>query len=176
MAGAALHGQERMSGEFLHCNVCFGWKADIAPSIQGCIVAAVKASLPLLLSVTLSACVTGGDSRPWTVRQVVEKAEVLNGTEVVVAGWLETCQRLSCALYDSPAEATKDGPTAYLSVGSSDWFDAEARRNGPAHVIIRARVDSRCISDPRQNVMKLCTDRPGDLHPLEIIRWSPHRS
>jgi hypothetical protein len=26
---AALHRRQRMSAAFLHCNVCFGWKADI---------------------------------------------------------------------------------------------------------------------------------------------------
>jgi hypothetical protein len=104
-----------------------------------------------------------------TVREIVQNARVLDGREVVVSGWLEQCQPLSCGLYASAAEVRKDFPY-YLSIGPSRWFDAFARRAGAANVVLRARVHDRCISEPSTQVVAACADRAGSLEPLALVR------
>jgi len=122
--------------------------------------------LPFL---ALAGCVTGSIERPMTVREIVQNARVLDGREVVVSGWLEQCQPLACGLYASAAEVRTDVPY-YLSIGSSRWFDAFARRAAPTNVVLRARVHDRCISDPSTQVIAVCADRAGSLEPLALVR------
>jgi len=122
--------------------------------------------LPFL---ALAGCVTVPIERPMTVREIVQNAHVLDGRVIVVSGWLEQCQPLSCGLYASAAEVRKDSPY-YLSIGSSRWFDAFARRAGPTNVVLRVRVHDRCISDPSIQVIAACADRAGSLEPLALVR------
>jgi hypothetical protein len=125
--------------------------------------------LPFLI-LALSACVAGPPERPLSVRYVVENAGVLDGRDIVVSGWLQACQHLSCSLYDSAEEAGKDSPSYFLSIGRSPWFDSFARRSAPTRITLRARVDASCISDPATGVFALCTDRPNSLEPLGLVR------
>jgi hypothetical protein len=126
---------------------------------------------PFVALLALAATQAGASERPWTVRQVIENAELLDGREVIVAGWLQACQRLSCPLFNSPEEAKGQSPAYHLSVGGNGWFDHDARRYAPSYVILKARVDARCINDPSQDVIALCTDRPSSLRPVRIIHW-----
>lgn len=125
--------------------------------------------LPLLL-LALTACVAGRTERPLSVREVVENAQALDGREIVVSGWIETCQRLSCPLYGSSEEVGKDWPIYYLSIGPSRWFESFARRHAPTRVTLRARVDARCITDPATGAIAACADRANSLEPLGLVR------
>jgi hypothetical protein len=122
-----------------------------------------------LLPLTLTACVAGPTERPLTVQHVVENARALDGREVVVSGWMEQCQRLSCGIFASAAEVDKDFPY-YLSIGPSRWFDPLAQRAAPGPIVMRARVHDRCISDPATQIIAACSDRNGTLEPLSLIR------
>lgn len=103
------------------------------------------------------------------VREVVENAQALDGQEVVVFGWLEHCQRLSCGIYASAEEVEKDFPY-YLSIGPSHWFDSFAKRTARTQVVLRARVHDRCISNPATGIISACADRAGTLEPIALIR------
>jgi len=124
--------------------------------------------LPLLF-VALSACVAGRSERPLSVRYVVQNADALDGRQVVVTGWLDECRQLSCPLYAAPEDVGKRWPIYTLSIGSSRWFDAFARRNAPTLVTLRARVHDHCISDPAADVIAVCADRPNTLEPLGLV-------
>ena len=124
---------------------------------------------PALLILPLSACVTDASERPLSVREVVRQAAALDGQEVVVRGWIEECQHLSCSLYASPGERGRDR-VYYLSVGASKWFDAFAAQNAPTFVTFRARVDARCIDDPADDVILACSDRVNSLSPIRLVR------
>jgi hypothetical protein len=125
-------------------------------------------SIPLAF-LALCACAAGPRERPLTVREVVENAQTLDGEVVVVSGWIERCHRISCGIFESADEVDRDFPY-YLSIGSSRWFDAFAQRAGPTHVVLRARLRSRCISDPATRIIAACADRPGTLEPIALIR------
>ena len=125
--------------------------------------------LPLLLLALHGSAAEPAD-RPMTVREVMESAEALDGREITVSGWVEECRRLSCPLFQSRREARRTWPRYWLSVGGSPWFDSFASRNAPGRVTLRARLDARCVTDPRTEVFALCGDRAGSLHPLAIVR------
>ncbi len=124
--------------------------------------------LPILF-LALSGCVAGLTERPLGVRDVVENARALDGQEIVVSGWLQHCQRLSCGIYASAKEAEKDWPY-YLSIGPSRWFDTFAQRAAPTRIVLRARLHNRCISNPATQIVGACTDRGDTLEPLALIR------
>ena len=124
--------------------------------------------LPALV-LGLSACLITPAERPLNVRQIVENARALDGQEVVVTGWIEDCERLSCPLYASSEEVGKDSPYL-LSIGPSRWFDDFARRNAPMRVNLRARVHARCITNPATGNIAVCADRSGTLEPLGLGR------
>ena len=125
-----------------------------------------------LLSVVilaLSACVAGPTERPLTVREVIENARVFDGEEVIVSGWLEECQHLSCGIFASAKEVDKDFPY-YLSIGPSPWFDSLAQRAAPGPIVLRARLHDRCVSNPATQIIVACADRPSTLEPLALVR------
>jgi hypothetical protein len=122
------------------------------------------------LFAALSACVAGPTERPLSVRQVIENAQALDGREITVAGWIQACRHLSCSLHASAEEAGRERPVYFLSIGRSGWFDAFARRNAPARIALRARVDARCITDPASGIIAACTDRPASLDPRGLVR------
>jgi hypothetical protein len=124
--------------------------------------------LPFVL-IALSACAAGPTARPLTVREVVESAHALDGKEVVVTGWLEQCQRLSCGIFASAEEVEKDFPY-YLSIGRSSWFDAFAQQSAPRRITFRARLRDTCISNPATQSIAGCADRAGTLEPLALVR------
>lgn len=123
------------------------------------------ALLPILV---LAACATSSTTDVLSVRDVVERARSLNGQEVLVSGWLQSCQTFSCGLYGSQSEVVRSAPY-YLSIGPSRWFDSFASRAGPRQVVIRGRVHDLCISDPANDVIAACSDRPASLEPLAVI-------
>lgn len=125
-------------------------------------------TLPLLL-VALSACVAGPAERPLSVRYVVENAEALDGREIVLSGWIDHCERLSCALYDSAEEIGKDW-AYFLSIAPSSWFDPYIRGRAPTRVTLRARLHDRCIVNPATQIIGVCADRGGSLEVLAIVR------
>ena len=124
--------------------------------------------VPLLIF-ALQASAAESTERPLSVREVMENAEALDGREISVSGWVQECHSLSCSLYASRREARRQEPRYWLSIGSSPWFDAFARRNAPARVTLRARFDARCVSDPADGVIALCADRVRSLDPLAIV-------
>lgn len=128
--------------------------------------------MPALLTLLLAAHAisTGTPQNPLSVRQVMENAETFDGREVVLSGWLEDCLGLSCLFFASRAESRKHPPRYLLSIGSSAWFDAFARRHRPGPVVLRARFDARCVTDPRTDVIAVCTDRARSLDPVAIVR------
>jgi hypothetical protein len=125
---------------------------------------------PMLPFLALFAFAVQAAERPLSVREVMESAEAFDGQEVLVSGWVEECQPLSCILYASRREGRRDWPRYWLSIGSSTWFDAFARRNAPGPVTLRARFSARCVTDPRSGVIALCADRVNSLDPLAIAR------
>ena len=125
--------------------------------------------LSLVLFFALGGCVTHHSQHPMTVQQVVQEARTLDGQEVVVTGWLQECRRLSCPLYASAEEAEKEQPS-FLSIGPSVWFDPLSLHLARTRITLRARFNSRCVSDPASGVIAVCTDRPASLEPIRMIR------
>ena len=128
--------------------------------------------MPALLALLLAAqaASAGTVEGPLSVRQVMEHAEALDGQEIIVSGWVEECLGLSCGLWASRAESRRHLPRYWLSIGSSAWFDAFARRTTPGWVTLRARFDARCVTDPKTGVFVLCADRVRSLDPIAIVR------
>jgi hypothetical protein len=120
----------------------------------------------------LAACTTASEERPWTVRQVLENRQSLNGKTIVLKGWSDSCQRLSCTLYDSPDEVRKERANYWVSVGGYPSFDQAAAARVPSYVVMVARVKTRCMNDPSGETIALCADRPSSIVPLRILRWS----
>lgn len=117
----------------------------------------------------LAGCVNISSERTLSVREVVENARTLNGQEIKVAGWLESCQPLSCGIFGSAEEVDSDFPY-YLGIGRSAWFDSVARQHAPGQIVLRARVRDVCISDPATGIIAACADRSGTLEPLALIK------
>jgi hypothetical protein len=113
------------------------------------------------------------NERVWSVREVMDNRQLVNGKTVTVRGWIEHCQRLSCAFYDSPSELRTDHANVgyWLGVGGHPSFDREAAAHIPGYVVLTARVDIGCMNDPKNEVIALCTDRATTLSPLHIVRW-----
>ncbi len=105
-----------------------------------------------------------------SVRHVMENAEALDGQEIIISGWIEDCQPLSCSLWASSREPRGGGLHYQLSIASSRWFDAFARRKAPTYVTLRARLNAECVTDPASGTIALCADRAESLVPLAIIR------
>lgn len=145
-----------------------GGKRTLSPCACRRTSRAVIRRLPFAV-LALSACVAPPTGRPLTVRDVVENAQALDGKEVLVSGWLERCERLSCGIFGSEEEVEKRFPY-YLSIGRSEWFDASAKRAAPGRIVMRARVHDKCISDPAAGAIAVCADRSGTLEPLALIR------
>jgi hypothetical protein len=127
--------------------------------------------MPLTLLLALAVQASAAPSE-WalTVREVMERAEAYDGREIVVTGWIDRCERLSCALYASREEAKKESPRYWLSIGASAWFDAFARRRAPGRITLRARLDDRCVTDPADDIIAICADRVNSLNPLAVVK------
>jgi hypothetical protein len=124
----------------------------------------------LLLSLlAVLGCLAGPSASPLTVREVVVEAQSLNGREIIVEGWLEQCQRLSCPLFATPEDVRSDDPY-FLSIGSAPWFDIEMREAMPTWIVLRARFHDICVIDPASRIYAACSDRPETLEPLALIR------
>lgn len=117
----------------------------------------------------LAGCVGVSGERTLSVREIVENARTLDGQEVTVAGWLESCQPLSCGIFGSAEEVDSDFPY-YLGIGRSAWFDSVARKHAPGQIVLRARFRDACISDPSTGIIAACADRSGTLEPLAVIK------
>ena len=127
--------------------------------------------LALLLSLALQASAPPPPrERVLSVREVMENIELYDGRVIVVTGWIDHCEYLSCSLFASKAEVKKEWPRYGLSIGASPWFDAFVLDRAPARITFRARFDGRCVTDPRDNVIALCTDRVRSLNPIAIVR------
>ena len=127
--------------------------------------------MPLMFLIAFQAAVAQPADRRLTVRELMENAERYDGRIVTVSGWVETCERLSCSLFQSRREALqRRSPLYHLSIGSSPWFDAFARRSAPTRVTLRARFSARCVTDPRDDVIAICADRVRSLDPIGIVR------
>lgn len=132
----------------------------------------------------LASCVTLPDGPVWSVRQVMDNSDAVDGKVINIRGWVQHCERFGCGLYDSREEYRRDqdpdrGPGPgdpyglgfHLSIGTSAWFDEEAALNAPSYVVMTARVDGRCMDDPKFGDIAVCTDRSNTLEPVRIIRW-----
>jgi hypothetical protein len=128
-------------------------------------------SYPVLAALALTACVTTTRGDSWSVRQVVENRHSLDGTTIIVRGWLADCRRLSCGLYDSREEERADRIHYYLSIAATPWFDREVEPYTPSYVVLAARLNDMCISDPAAETIAACADRPDTLVPIRIVRW-----
>ena len=126
--------------------------------------------LVLLLSLALQASAPSPRERVLSVREVMENIELYDGREIVVTGWIDHCERLSCSLFASKAEVKKEWPRYRLSIGTKAWFDEFASDRAPARITLRARFDARCVTDPRDNEIAICADRVNSLNPIAIIR------
>jgi hypothetical protein len=126
--------------------------------------------LVLLLSLALQASAPAPRERVLSVREVMENIELHDGREIVVTGWIDRCERLSCSLFDSKAEARKEWPRYWLSIGAKAWFDDFAGDRAPARITLRARFDARCVTDPREDLIAVCADRSNSLNPIAIVR------
>ncbi|HEY5722898.1 MAG TPA: hypothetical protein VIT45_11310 [Allosphingosinicella sp.] len=135
-------------------------------------------------ALSLASCATRPDGPVWSVRQVMDNSEAVEGKVIDIRGWVQRCERLGCGLYDSreeyrrsqdpdrgPGPGDPEGLGFHLSIGTSAWFDEEAALNAPSYVIMTARVDGRCMNDPKHGTIALCIDRSGTLEPIRIIRW-----
>ena len=125
--------------------------------------------LAIASMLVLGGCATHAAPRVLDVREIVENAGALDGKEVLVSGWMANCHPLSCGLFQSRRETGRSFPY-YLSIGPSDWFDAFANHGPARQVVLRVRVNAKCISNPGTGEIAVCADRPTTLEPLGTIR------
>ena len=125
--------------------------------------------LLLLSLLAVAGCLAGPSASPLTVREVIDEAQSLDGREIIVEGWLDQCQRLSCPLFASSEDTRSDDPY-FLSIGSAPWFDIEMRVATPTWIVLRARFHDLCVNDPASGNYAVCSDRPETLEPLALIR------
>ena len=120
--------------------------------------------LSLTLSLALGACVTAQPAQVATISQLTSNLAAFDGQVVLVHGWLDECEDLSCGLFASKSEAEERqyGPQM-LSIGSTVSFDDKAVGKGPAEVLLKARVDATCR---REDIV--CMDRASELRPISI--------
>jgi hypothetical protein len=133
----------------------------------------------------------------FTVAELVQRIDELNGKKVRVVGYLAGCQGYSCDLYPSKqdvavwhrayAELRSDGPSKgppklpdlpVLGIGTGKAVDGQGAGDAFAfdkmaepftnsYVLITGKVTNRC----RDKGERGCTDRSPDLEPTGIARW-----
>ncbi|WP_229956248.1 hypothetical protein [Parasphingorhabdus litoris] len=99
----------------------------------------------------------------------------MNGTAVVVRGWLGICSGNDCGLYQTldDAKLVADGDhlsdawaaamDKRLSIGTDTYFDMVAYHLQFKEVVIRGTVNDHC-----RNGITFCFDRAGDIDPETI--------
>jgi hypothetical protein len=107
-----------------------------------------------------------------SISEVAARHEKLDGHRVRVHGWLNSCQRLGCIIYESPG-----GNGATLSLGSSPYFDRRVASFAKfdSEIILEGIVDRHCFdhsSDPGHdpNDILVCTDRADQIRNPRLVR------
>lgn len=106
---------------------------------------------------------------PMSVIDARSNLHALDGKTVAVRGWLDRCERLSCALFPTLAAARRrdySGPR--LSLAGSPVVDDRAAELAHREIVIEGVVSDRCHQAANGEVV-VCTDRAPDLTPIRII-------
>jgi hypothetical protein len=118
----------------------------------------------------------------FSVHEVIENIDFLNGRTVRVGGYLPTCGRYDCALYPSQEDVRRRGiwfaavvkegkkppfeEPESLGIGSDGDIDKKAAPLVGHYVLITGTVDNRCR-------FHRCLDRGADIHPMAIEARRP---
>ncbi|UIP06731.1 hypothetical protein LY632_13810 [Erythrobacter sp. SDW2] len=131
--------------------------------LQGVLRRAVmRDGVVLLASLALAGCIAPGRAEnTFTVSEVVDHSSELEGQRINVIGTLSDCQPLSCSL------RAADG--YWLSIGKSDEFDYAAERFRGQEVVVAATFTGKCVSDPKAEIIAVCTDRSETLADPKIL-------
>ena len=132
----------------------------------------MKSIAPICLLSVATACVHSGAQRNiLTIDEVIQKQNKLAQKRIEVRGWITECQTLSCGLFSS-ANETED--TDFISIGSSSKFDKNVAGMAGRLVIVRARLDPKCLPKSTESeIITVCTDRASTLNNpalIEVIR------
>lgn len=121
-------------------------------------------SLALLLAVA-----TAAPGTPMSVTDALSKLHALNGKKVVVHGWLDRCERLSCALFPTLAAARqRDYSGPRLSLAGTHVVDDRAAELAHREIVIEGVISDRCHQAANGEIV-VCTDRAPDLTPIRIL-------
>ena len=110
-------------------------------------------------------------ARTYSVAEVMQHHEVLNGKRVQVRGWIAVCQKLGCLLQVSPDRSE------WISIGTSPSFDRAVRRYQPdaIEVVVEGIVHRECFDhskDADRDLMdgEICVDRADELAQPQLMR------
>ena len=93
---------------------------------------------------------------PTTIAAIRENPRKFDGRVVRLNGWINRCQRLSCAIDERPASGS-EGPGSHLSIGENQKFDDTVKTLVPTYVEFDARFNATCLTSA------VCTDRAPEL-------------
>jgi hypothetical protein len=138
--------------------------------LAGILAVAVLASCKAAAAVDLN--------RVWSVDEVIESIDALNGKTVRVSGYLGHCGVYDCPFFqDRQAKQQRDRwwaavnggkkhqkPPRWLGIGGFPEFDSKANALAESYVLLTAKVSNKCLSHGKPQ----CTDRSSDLEPIRI--------
>jgi hypothetical protein len=137
----------------------------------------VKAAICLYLAFAagLSACAKPVPTKAVSTQEARDNIHAWNGRDVIVEGWLGTCQGYDCHIFRTLADAqivakgnpkTKEWRSAMdrsLGIGSATNFDELAAPLQFQEVQIFGRLSDAC-----RGWFTGCTDRISDIQPANI--------
>jgi hypothetical protein len=109
-----------------------------------------------------------------TVDTVVGHLQQLDGKTVRVSGYLPTCGRLDCTLYNNKREADLYALAAkqqvsklpnFLAIGPNEKFDTKAGPLAGQYVVVTGTITKECRA--MDNAFA-CPDRGPDIKPIDI--------
>ena len=106
-----------------------------------------------------------------SVANVRNNLHALDGKTVVVHGWLDRCEKLSCGLFPSLAAARAcDYGGVMLSVAASPVVDGRAAELALREVQIEGVLSDRCRAPTADGTITVCSDRAPDFTPTRLVK------
>ena len=97
-----------------------------------------------------------------TIAAIRANPKKFDGQIVRLHGYVNSCQRLSCAIEERVTTAA-GGPGERLSIASDQKFDATIAPLLPTYVEFNARFDATCLIPAANNAITICSDRAPEL-------------
>lgn len=93
-----------------------------------------------------------------TIAAIRANPKRFDGRIVRLHGYVNSCQRLGCAIEERPPTAP-GGPGERLSIAGDPKFDATITPLLPTYVEFDARVDAKCLVPATDKTITICSDR-----------------